>query len=119
MTEKVCGHCGNPLDGFAGINGIRVCHGEIRNCYRDVTVYGHTLGHPKPRRLTNLTLRLERLVAAKPKQKDYVGVAEKRDIVELWGLYIEGAASTGFTPTLTEFAQWLLGGCSSPAKGPH
>lgn len=44
MTERICGHCGNQLDGFAGIDGVPVCHGEIRDCYRDVTVYGRKMG---------------------------------------------------------------------------
>lgn len=46
MKAKTCGHCGNPMDGFAGIDGTPVCHGEICDCYREVTVYGQTLGQP-------------------------------------------------------------------------
>jgi len=50
---RVCGHCGQPLNGAAtvpdatGDNYIWLCHASAGpDCYRLVTVYGHPMPHP-------------------------------------------------------------------------
>lgn len=39
-----CGHCGEPMRGYAAINDTPLCHpDEGLDCYRLVTVFGHPM----------------------------------------------------------------------------
>ena len=42
----ICAHCGQEALGYATVNGVRLCHDEIRDCYHDVTVHGQEIGKP-------------------------------------------------------------------------
>lgn len=46
-SAPTCSHCGGEARGFATVGGIRVCHHETRDCYRDITVHGQRLGMPE------------------------------------------------------------------------
>lgn len=43
---ELCAHCRRPATGLAGANGKRLCHGDGRDCYQQVTVYRLPLGQP-------------------------------------------------------------------------
>jgi hypothetical protein len=58
-----CAHCGGEALGYAtvsvaghykGTRSVRVCHHETRDCYKAITVWGETLGHPAEHRVWTL-----------------------------------------------------------------
>lgn len=51
---RPCAHCGRQTGDYDGgratVNGLPVCHPNTPDrpdCYRLITVYGQTLGHPE------------------------------------------------------------------------